>query len=114
MTLASTGEFIDLTARGRETIDVLGLNARSELVEARHRSWRGVIRIFREAASARRPLTVEDLEDLRFLPVIDAFHHFAHDIRAGRLRAKAVEPALAAYALRELAVVQPVFPRCRL
>ncbi|SDS61050.1 TIGR02646 family protein [Actinoplanes derwentensis] len=114
MTMASTGEFIDLTPQGRETIDVLGLNARSELVDARHRSWRGVLRVFREAATAQRPLDADDVEDLRFLPVVDAFHHFAHDIRTGRLAAKAVEPALARYALQSLPAIQAIFPRCNL
>ena len=114
MTMASTGEFIDLTPQGRETIDVLRLNARSELVDARHRSWRGVIRVFKEAAGAQRSLDADDVEDLRFLPVVDAFHHFAHDIRAGRLAAKAVEPALATYALQNISVIQMVFSRCNL
>lgn len=114
MTLASTGLFIDLTPEGRETIDVLGLNARSELVEARYRSWRGVIRVFAQAARDRRAINTDDLEDLRFLPVVDAFHHFAHDVAAGRLVHKAVAPDLALHALGHLPVLRSVFSRCRL
>jgi uncharacterized protein (TIGR02646 family) len=114
MTLASTGHFIDLTPRGRETIDVLGLNARSELVEARYRSWRGVVRVFAQAARENRAIDADDLEDLRFLPVVDAFHHFAHDVPTGRLAHKAVAPDLIRYALRHLPVLRSVFPGCRL
>lgn len=114
MTLASTGHFIDLTPQGRETIDVLGLNARSELVEARYRSWRGVIRVFAQAAREKHSIDTDDLEDLRFLPVVDAFHHFAHDVATGRLGHKAVAPELARYALHNLPVLKSVFPGCRL
>jgi uncharacterized protein (TIGR02646 family) len=114
MTLASTGSFIDLTARGRETIDVLGLNARSDLIEARYRSWRGVIRVFTQAARERHVVDAEDLEDLRFLPVVDAFHHFAHDTAADRLQHKAVAPDLVRYALQNLPALRSVFPGCRL
>ena len=114
MTLASTGHFIDLTPQGRETIEVLRLNARSELVEARYRSWRGVIRVFAQAASAKSPVGADDLEDLRFLPVVDAFHHFVHDAATGRLVHKAVSPDLARYAVRNLPVLRSVFPGCRL
>lgn len=114
MTMASTGEFIDLTPQGKETIDVLRLNTRSELVDARHRSWRGVIRLFKTAAEDRRSLDADDVEDLRFLPVVDAFHHFAHDIRTGRLAAKAVDPNVTTYALRNISVIQSIFPRCNL
>ncbi|MDP9793452.1 uncharacterized protein (TIGR02646 family) [Catenuloplanes nepalensis] len=114
MTLASTGLFLDLTPRGRETIDVLGLNARSELVEARYRSWRGVVRVFAQAARDKPAVDADDLEDLRFLPVVDAFHHFAHDAAAGRLVHKAVAPELAGYASRNLSALRSVFPDCRL
>jgi uncharacterized protein (TIGR02646 family) len=114
MTLASTGQFIDLTPEGRETIEVLKLNARSELVEARYRSWRGVIRVFAQAAREQRSVDTDDLEDLRFLPVVDAFHHFAHDVASERLVHKAVALDLARYALRNLPVLKSVFPSCRL
>lgn len=114
MTLASTGLFIDLTARGRETIDLLGLNARSELVEARYRSWRGVIRVFAQAAREKPIVDADDLEDLRFLPVVDAFHHFAHDAAGGRLAHKAVAAELVEFAVRNLPVLRSVFPGCRL
>ncbi|BCJ44689.1 hypothetical protein GCM10010168_15020 [Actinoplanes ianthinogenes] len=114
MTLASTGVFIELTARGAETIAVLGLNRRPELVQARLVSWRGVIRVFEQAARAGDALTADDLEDLRFLPVVDAFHHFAHDVAAGRLGLKGVRPALTAYARNKLSVISGVFPGCRL
>jgi uncharacterized protein (TIGR02646 family) len=114
MTLASSGHFIDLTAQGRETIDVLGLNARSELVEARYRSWRGVVRVFIQAAREGRTIDADDLEDLRFLPVVDAFHHFVHDVASGRIVHKAVAPEAAGCASRNLAVLKTVFPRCDL
>ncbi|MEV4703950.1 HNH endonuclease [Actinoplanes sp. NPDC049316] len=114
MTLASTGLFIELTPRGRETIDVLGLNARSELVEARYRSWRGVIRVFGQAARDRRPVDADDVEDLRFLPVVDALHHFAHDVAADRLARKAVPPSLARFAAHNLPALRSIFPSCRL
>ncbi|GIJ44075.1 hypothetical protein Val02_09610 [Virgisporangium aliadipatigenens] len=114
MTLASTGHFIDLTPQGRETIDLLRLNARSALVEARYRSWRGVIRVFANAEREGRPIDAEDLEDLRFLPVVDAFHHFAHDVSADRLVHKAVAPALARHARQHLSVLRSVFPDCGL
>jgi len=114
MTLATSGEYIELTDRGAETIAVLRLNDRSELVEARYRSWRGVIRIFEQAAGRRRHLDTDDVEDLRFLPIIDAFHHFAHDVSAGRLGRKAVAPAIAAYAAHNIPVLRAVFPSCGL
>jgi uncharacterized protein (TIGR02646 family) len=114
MTLSTTGDFIDLTPRGAETITVLGLNSRSELVEARYRSWRGVIRVFAQAAQDRRSIDADDLEDLRFQPVVDAFHHFAHDISAGRLAHKAVAPDLADFALRNLPILRTIFASCRL
>jgi hypothetical protein len=114
MTLASTGQFIDLTPQGRETIEVLGLNARSELVEARYRSWRGVIRVFAQAAGEARSIDTDDLEDLRFLPVVDAFHHFAHDVATGRLAHKAVAPEVARHALHSHSVLKSVFRGCRL
>ncbi|GIF06731.1 HNH endonuclease family protein [Actinoplanes siamensis] len=114
MTLASTGEFIDLTPRGAETIAVLGLNRRGELVQARYRSWRGVIRVFEQAARNGDLLSPDDLEDLRFLPVVEAFHHFAHDIAAGRLPRKGVRPGIVSYAQQNLAVVSGVFAACRL
>lgn len=114
MTLASTGEFIDLTPRGAETIAVLGLNRRGELVQARYRSWRGVVRIFEQAAGTGTPLSAEDLEDLRFLPVVDAFHHFAHDVTAGRLAFKGVRAGLVSYAQRNLTLIRALFPACRL
>lgn len=114
MTLSMTGEFIDLTVRGAETIEVLGLNKRSELVRARYMSWRGIIRVFEQVAQRRRPLDVDDLEELRFLPVIDALHHFAHDVGVDRLTRKAVSPRIAAFAARNLAVLSGIFPACRL
>ncbi|MEV0901080.1 HNH endonuclease [Actinoplanes sp. NPDC049802] len=114
MTLASTGHFIDLTAQGRETIEVLGLNARSELVEARYRSWRGVVRVFAQAAREKRALSADDVEDLRFLPVVDAFHHFVHDIATGRLGHKAVAPQVARHASGNLPALKAVFPGCAL
>lgn len=114
MTLTSTGHFINLTPRGRETIELLGLNIRSDLVEGRYRSWRGVIRVFAQAAREHRPLDADDLEDLRFLPVVDAFHHFAHDVATGRLGKKAVAPDVISYARRNLPVLKSIFPRCRL
>ncbi|GGN32381.1 uncharacterized protein (TIGR02646 family) [Actinoplanes campanulatus] len=112
MTLASTGHFIDLTPQGRETIDVLGLNARSELVEARYRSWRGVVRVFAQAALEKRAIGAEDVEDLRFLPVVDAFHHFVHDVAAGRLGSKAVAPEVPRCARRNLPTLASIFPGC--
>ncbi len=114
MTLASTGEFIDLTPRGAETIAVLGLNRRGELVQARYRSWRGVVRIFEQAARAETVLSVDDLEDLRFLPVVDAFHHFAHDIATGRLPLKGVRAGIVSYAQRNLTLIRALFSACRL
>lgn len=114
MTLSTTGEFIDLTSRGAETITALGLNSRSELVEARYRSWRGVIRVFSQAAQSRRSINVDDMEDLRFQPVVDAFHHFAHDVSAGRLARKAVAPELADFAVHSLPILRTVFVSCRL
>lgn len=111
MTMSTTGEFIDLTARGAETIKTLGLNARRDLVEARHRSWRGVIRVF-ERAAQEGSLSTDDLEDLRFLPVVDAFHHFAHDVATGRLAKKAVIPAVASFAVGTVDVLRGVFPSC--
>lgn len=98
----------------RETIDVLRLNSRSELVEARYRSWRGVIRVFAQAAQQNRTVDRDDVEDLRFLPVVDAFHHFAHDVAAGRLGLKSVAPELARHARRDLPILRSVFPGCRL
>ena len=114
MTLSTTGEFIDLTPRGAETITVLGLNARSELVEARYRSWRGVIRVFAEAANRRRLINMHDVEDLRFQPVVDALHHFAHDVSSGRLVHKAVTRDLSDFAARNLPILRTVFAGCRL
>jgi hypothetical protein len=114
MTLASTGEFIDLTSRGAETIAALGLNRRGELVQARYRSWRGVVRVFEQAARTGGTLTADDLEDLRFLPVVDAFHHFAHDIVAGRLRLKGVSPGIESCARRNLGLIGGIFAACRL
>jgi hypothetical protein len=114
MTLSTSGEFIDLTRRGLETIKVLGLNTRSELVEARYRSWRGVIRVFEHAANEHRGIGADDIEDLRFQPVVDALHHFAHDVGAGRLAFKAVPSGLADFASRSLPALQALFPRCQL
>jgi hypothetical protein len=114
MTLSTTGEFIDLTDRGAATIKILGLNDRSELIRARYVSWRGVVRIFEQAAQRRSPLEVDDLEDLRFLPVVDSFHHFAHDVSTGRLTQKAVAPDTAIFAARNIPVLATIFPICRL
>ncbi|WP_430783123.1 hypothetical protein [Actinoplanes sp. G11-F43] len=63
------------------------------------------------------------MADLRFLPVVDAFRHFAHDVSAGRLALKAVKPAIAAiaaiaafaaFAQSEITTMRTVFPACRL
>ncbi|XVV11076.1 HNH endonuclease [Actinoplanes sp. CA-131856] len=114
MTLSTSGELIDLTSRGAETIAVLGLNTRSELVEARYRSWRGVVRVFDQIARERRSVDAEDVEDLRFQPVVDALHHFAHDVSSRRLAYKAVGPAVVASAYRSLPALRSIFPLCRL
>ncbi|WP_080127725.1 MULTISPECIES: hypothetical protein [unclassified Actinoplanes] len=114
MTLLSTGVFEGLTTRGAETIEVLGLNKRPELVRARTVSWRGVVRVFDQAALHGGVLTPNDLEDLRFLPVVDAFHHFAHDVVAGRLGFKGVRPHVVTSADANLAVIRGLFPACRL
>ncbi|XVU23721.1 HNH endonuclease [Actinoplanes sp. CA-054009] len=114
MTLSTSGEFIELTRRGAETISVLGLNARSELVEARYRSWRGVVRVFDQIARERRSIDAEDVEDLRFQPVVDALHHFAHDVSSRRLAYKAVRPSVVASASRGLPALRSIFPLCRL
>jgi uncharacterized protein (TIGR02646 family) len=114
MTLSTSGEFIDLTARGATTIDVLRLNDRTELVDARFRSWRWILRIFDDAVDRGAGITEDDLEDLRFLPIVDAFHHFAHDVATGRLTRKAVKPSTARFAAANIAVLRRVFPDCRL
>jgi uncharacterized protein (TIGR02646 family) len=114
MTLSSAGDFIELTPRGAATIAVLRLNDRTDLVDARFKSWRHVIRVFTQAVQSGGPLSVTDVEDLRCLPVADAFHHFAHDVKLHRLGAKGVHPRLAAYASECLPTLRDVFPRCDL
>jgi hypothetical protein len=114
MTLSTAGDFIELTPRGAATIAVLRLNGRADLVEARYRSLRHILRIFAEADRAGRLLTLDHIEDLRFLPVVDTFHHFAHDVSAGRLKYKAVAPQLAAFAEHNLPTLRTIFASCQL
>jgi hypothetical protein len=70
--------------------------------------------VFTQAAREKPSIDTDDLKDLRFLPVVDAFHHFAHDVVTDRLRHKAVAPELARYALHNLPVLKSVFPGCGL
>ena len=112
MTMLTTGEMFHLTPRGAETIALLRLNGRRELVDARRRSWHGVIRVLNEASRSRAVLNHDDVEDLRFLPVVDAFHHFVHDVSVGRLRVKAVPASVAEFAARNVSVFRTIFPAC--
>ncbi len=116
MTIGPSGSFTDLTNEGAETIRVLGLNARSQLVRARAVSWRNVLSVFERVVRDGRtsPMTEEDVADLRFLPVVDAFHHFAHDTAAGTLGLKAVPGDIEAVAQENLPLMRAVFPLCSL
>lgn len=112
MTMGPSGSFIELSPEGAATIALLRLNERKELVRARAVSWSSVVRVFMLAAAEGRSLGEDDLEILQMLPVVDAFHHFAHDMSAGRLATKAVPPAAIAAAEAEVSRVRHVFPRC--
>jgi uncharacterized protein (TIGR02646 family) len=114
MTLGPSGAFVDLTDHGAETIRLLRLNNRAQLVRARAVSWRTVLTAFDGAAREARPLSPDDIETLRMLPVVDAFHHFAHDVAANRLKQKAVPNPVIAAADREIAQLRNLFPHCGL
>jgi hypothetical protein len=90
------------------------LNERVDLVDARYRSWRHVVRIFTQAAQSGSLLSPADVEDLRCLPVADAFHHFAHDVSVSRLHAKGVPQYLATFASQNLPTLRAIFPGCQL
>lgn len=113
MTLAPSGAFVSFDSSGDAVIAVLRLNERRELIRARLCSWSTVVRIFSEAAQVGH-LTDRDKEDLQFLPVVDAYHYFAHDCAAGALKDKGVSEQVEDFARSVITDLQAAFPMCGL
>jgi len=114
LSLGPSGEYVELSNRGAETIEKLRLNVRRELVIARATSWATVIEIFSRLASGGTSLSTSDVDRLLTLPIVDAFHHFAHYTADAKLERRAVSAFVAAAAVRELPSMRVMFPRCAL
>lgn len=112
LALGTSGKLYHLSDQGEATLNVLGLNARIELVESRRISHASAVEILALAGSEERRLTAFEWDKLGNLAVVDALHYLIHDVASGRFERLVADTDLAASVSRSVDEVVSLFPKC--
>jgi hypothetical protein len=114
MRQGASGELHGITESGRVTIELLRLNDRRSLVDARRLSWAFIIERFERLRFTGSTAVLADIVELRFLPIVDTLHYFSHDAMAGLLPDRGVPPACCEFVLDSLDILRAAFPLCEM
>jgi len=114
LAMSHAGHLIPLTRRGEATVQVLRLNARSEITVAREQALLHIERHLRRTRDLGITLTHGEVQGFRHLSILDTLHFFTHAVARGDLARTRSSRDLAGYATDQLPLLRRLFPQCTL